>query len=39
VSDNEYVSSYLKAFDRAVDAALEPTDTARYLKQLAERVE
>lgn len=39
VSDNEYVSSYLKAFDRAVDAAREPADTARYLKQLAERVE
>jgi len=39
VSDAEYVSSYIEAFDRAVDAALEPRDTAHYLKQLAERLE
>ena len=39
VSDAEYVNSYLEAFDRAVDAALEPRDTAQYLKQLAERLE
>jgi hypothetical protein len=39
VSDAEYVNSYLEAFDRAVDAALEPEDTAQYLKQLAERLE
>ncbi len=39
VSDTEYVSSYIEAFDRAVDAALEPRDTAQYLKQLAERLE
>lgn len=39
VSDAEYVSSYIEAFDRAVDAALEPRDTAQYLKQLAERLE
>ena len=39
VSDAEYVSSYVDAFDRAVDVALEPADTAVYLKQLAERLE
>jgi transcriptional regulator with XRE-family HTH domain len=39
VSDAEYVNSYIEAFDRAVDAALEPRDTAQYLKQLAERLE
>lgn len=39
VSDGEYVTGYLQAFDRAVDAALEPADTAQYLKQLAERQE
>jgi uncharacterized protein DUF5753/helix-turn-helix protein len=39
VSDAEYVNSYVEAFDRAVDAALEPRDTAQYLKQLAERLE
>jgi hypothetical protein len=39
VSDAEYISSYIEAFDRAVDAALEPRDTAQYLKQLAERLE
>ena len=39
VSDTEYVDSYIEAFDRAVGAALEPRDTAPYLKQLAERLE
>ncbi len=39
VSDGEYVNSYVEAFDRAIDAALEPRDTAQYLKQLAERLE
>jgi hypothetical protein len=39
VSDNEYVSNYIEAFDRAVDVALEPRDTAMYLKQLSERLE
>lgn len=39
VSDAEYVNGYIEAFDRAVDVALEPTDTAMYLKQLAERLE
>ncbi len=39
VSDKEYVNSYVEAFDRAMDAALEPHDTGQYLKQLAERLE
>jgi Domain of unknown function (DUF5753) len=39
VTDVEYVSSYIEAFDRAVDVALEPRDTALYLKQLSERLE
>jgi transcriptional regulator with XRE-family HTH domain len=39
VSDAEYMSSYIEAFDRAVDVALEPRDTAVYLKQLSERLE
>lgn len=39
VTDEEYVNGYIEAFDRAVDVALEPMDTAMYLKQLAERLE
>ena len=39
VSDAEYMSNYIEAFDRAVDVALEPRDTAVYLKQLSERLE
>ncbi len=39
VSDAEYMSNYAEAFDRAVDVALEPRDTAMYLKQLSERLE
>ena len=39
VTDGEYVNGYIEAFDRAVDVALEPMDTAMYLKQLAERLE
>jgi len=39
VSDAEYMSNYIEAFDRAVDVALEPRDTAMYLKQLSERLE
>ncbi len=39
VGDSEYVNSYFEAFDRAIDAALEPRDTTQYLKQLAERLE
>ena len=39
VTDAEYVTSYLEAFDRAVDVALEPRDTAAYLRQISERLE
>jgi hypothetical protein len=39
VSDAEYMTNYIEAFDRAVDVALEPRDTAVYLKQLSERLE
>jgi len=39
VTDAEYVTNYLEAFDRAVDVALEPRDTAAYLRQLSERLE
>ena len=39
VTDAEYVNSYIEAFDRAVDVALEPRDTAMYLRQLSERLE
>jgi hypothetical protein len=39
VTDAEYVNSYLDAFDRAVDMALEPRDTTAYLKQLSDRLE
>jgi len=39
VSDAEYMNSYIEAFNRAVDVALEPRDTAVYLKQLSERLE
>jgi len=39
VSDPGYISSYIEAFDRAVDVALEPRDTVVYLKQLSERLE
>jgi Domain of unknown function (DUF5753)/Helix-turn-helix domain len=39
VSDAEYMNNYIEAFDRAVDVALEPRDTAVYLKQLSERLE
>ena len=39
VSDSEEVSNYVEAFDRTVDAALEPADTTIYLKQFAERLE
>jgi hypothetical protein len=39
VSDAEYMNSYIEAFDRAVDVALEPRDTDVYLKQLSDRLE
>lgn len=39
VSDKDEVNNYVEAFDRTVDAALEPADTTIYLKQFAERLE
>jgi transcriptional regulator with XRE-family HTH domain len=39
VNRADEVSSYVEAFDRTVDAALEPADTTIYLKQFAERLE
>lgn len=39
VSDKADVKSYLEAFARTVDAALEPVDTVSYLRQLAEQLE
>jgi len=35
----EQVSTYIAAFDRAVDAALEPAQTTTYLSRLAEQLE
>ena len=39
VSDAEEVKSYIDAFGRAADAALEPADTTTYLRYLAEDLE
>jgi transcriptional regulator with XRE-family HTH domain len=39
VVNAEQVSTYIAAFDRAVDAALEPGQTASYLRQLADQLE
>lgn len=39
VSSAESVSAYEEAFSRARDGALEPTDTAAFLRQLAEQLE
>jgi hypothetical protein len=39
VTDTEYMNGYIEAFDRAMDAAMEPADTVRFLRQLAERLE
>ncbi len=39
VTDTEYMNGYIEAFGRAVDAALEPADTVKFLGQLAERLE
>jgi hypothetical protein len=39
VNQAEEINSYVEAFDRTVDAALEPADTTIYLKQFAERLE
>jgi len=39
VINAEQVSTYIAAFDRAVDAALEPAETTTHLRQLAEQLE
>jgi hypothetical protein len=39
VSRTNEVNTYIQAFGRVHDAALEPTDTTLYLRQLAERLE
>ena len=39
VSDAEVVRGYLDAFQRAADAALDPSDTITYLTYLAEELE
>jgi transcriptional regulator with XRE-family HTH domain len=39
VSSAESVSAYEEAFSRARDGALEPSDTAAFLRQLAEQLE
>ncbi|MFI5079538.1 MAG: DUF5753 domain-containing protein [Streptosporangiales bacterium] len=39
VSDPDQVSRYIQSFEKAVDGALEPSDTAIYLRQLADQLE
>jgi hypothetical protein len=39
VSKEESVRGYIQSFERAADAALEPTDTTVYLDKLAKRME
>jgi hypothetical protein len=39
VSKGESVRGYIQSFERAADAALEPSDTTAYLDKLAERME
>jgi Domain of unknown function (DUF5753) len=39
VSSAESVNTYVQAFGRASDGALEPADTAAFLRQLAEQLE
>jgi hypothetical protein len=39
VSKPDSVRSYIESFERACDAALEPTDTISYLERLAKRME
>ena len=39
VSSADSVSAYEEAFSRARDGALEPPDTAAFLRQLAEQLE
>jgi transcriptional regulator with XRE-family HTH domain len=39
VNDPDQVSRYIQSFEKAVDGALEPPDTAIYLRQLADQLE
>jgi transcriptional regulator with XRE-family HTH domain len=39
VNDPDQVSRYIQSFEKAVDGALEPSDTAAYLRQLADQLE
>ena len=39
VSEPDQVSRYIQSFEKAVDGALEPSDTAIYLRQLADQLE
>jgi hypothetical protein len=39
VSEPDQVSRYVESFEKAVDGALEPSDTAIYLRQLADQLE
>jgi len=39
VNDPDQVSRYIQSFEKAVDGALEPSDTAMYLRQLADQLE
>ena len=39
VNEPDQVSRYIQSFEKAVDGALEPADTAIYLRQLADQLE
>jgi transcriptional regulator with XRE-family HTH domain len=39
VNEPDQVSRYIQSFEKAVDGALEPSDTAIYLRQLADQLE
>jgi hypothetical protein len=39
VSEPDQVGRYVQSFEKAVDGALEPSDTAIYLRQLADQLE
>jgi hypothetical protein len=39
VNEAEQVSRYIQSFEKAVDGALEPSDTTIYLRQLADQLE
>lgn len=39
VNEPDQVSRYIQSFDKAVDVALEPSDTTIYLRQLADELE